>query len=76
MRVYYSCHYDGRECDKAIPKFNEKGVLIPESNKRIKKEYKGIISETTLDNSWDACDDCPRNYSLSGCCYGKLKIGD
>lgn len=75
MRVYYECHYDGKECDKAIPHFDDKGNLIPESNKEIKKQYSHNIAEDFLERSWDVCDKCSRNYCISGLCYGTLKIG-
>jgi len=76
MKAYYSCYYDGNECEKAIPKFNDEGYLIPESNKEIKKKYSHIISEHTLEEGWDICDNCPRNFSMSGCCHGNLKMGE
>lgn len=76
MRVYYECHYDGKECDKAIPHFDDKGNLIPVSNTEIKSKYGHIVADDCLERGWDICDECPRNYSLSGCCYGNLKIGE
>ena len=44
MRVYYSCYYDGKECKNAIPKFDDKGNLIPESNDKIKEKYTDLYS--------------------------------
>lgn len=74
MRAYYICHYDGKECGKAIPKFDDKGYLIPEPNEKIKEQYGNVVAPLTLDRGWDVCDKCDRNYSL-GMCYGKLQIG-
>lgn len=76
MRVYYSCYYDGKECKNAIPKFDDKGNLIPESNDKIKEKYGHFIAESYLNKCWDVCDKCDRNYTIGGCCYGRLKIGD
>ena len=73
MRAYYSCYYDGKECDKTVPKLDKDGYLIKESNKEIKKKYGHFLSKELLDNSWDVCDKCDRNYSISGCCYGRFK---
>ena len=75
MRVYYKCHYDGKECDKVVPRFDDKGNLIPEPNTEIKSKYGHIAANDCLERGWDICDKCPRNYSLSCCCYGDLKIG-
>ena len=76
MRAYYVCHYDGRECTNAIPKFDKKGYLITESNKEIKKKYGHFLADFVLNESWDVCDKCDRNLCMSGCCYGKLKLGE
>ena len=76
MRVYYNCYYDGRECKKVIPKLDKNGTVIQPSNKEIKEKYGHFLTEKTLDESWDACDKCDRNFSISGCCFGRLKIGD
>ena len=76
MRVKYICYYDGKECNKAIPKFDEKGNLIPEPNTKIKEKYGHFLSERYLDECWDVCDKCDRNCTIGGCCYGKLAIDD
>ena len=76
MRLYYACYYDGRECDKEIPKLDKNGTVIQPSNKEIKEKYKHIISEITLNESWDACDKCERNFSIGGYCHGRLNIGE
>ena len=75
-QAYYSCRYDGKDCDKAIPKFDDKGYLIPESNEKIKEKYGNMVAPFVLNESWDVCDDCKRNYCIGGCCYGRLKIRD
>lgn len=74
MRVFYNCYYDGKECDKTIPKFDEKGYLIPESNLYITARYKGLISESCLKCSWDICDKCERNRTIDGTCRGRLVV--
>lgn len=76
MRAYYKCYCDGRECDKAIPKFDKKGYLIQEPNKEIKEKYKNLISQQVLCMSWDKCDKCDRNDTIDGFCHGKLDIGE
>lgn len=76
MRVYYSCYYDGKECDKTVPKFDDKGYLIPEPNDKIKIKYGHFLAEHYLDECWDVCDKCERNCTIGGCCYGRLKIGE
>lgn len=62
MRIYYNCYYDGNECDKVIPKIDEQGNIIEEKHHKV------------IENSWDVCESCNRNYSL-GSCHGILKIG-
>ena len=76
MRAYYKCFYDGRECKNAIPKFDENGYLIPESNEVIKEKYSKGISEHIINDSWDKCDKCENNLTISGFCCGRLTIGD
>lgn len=61
MRLYYTCSYDGKECSNVIPKIDEKGNVIEEQHHNV------------VENSWDICERCDRNYSL-GSCYGNLKI--
>ena len=68
MRVYYKCYYDGRECNKVIPRFDDKGNLIPEPD----DEYK----DKSANKCWNVCIKCSRNLCIDGCCYGNLKIGD
>lgn len=69
LRVAYFCHYDGVECDRVIPKIDEKGVVIEPT--QIDKKARGISESSTC---WEACDKCPRNFSLGGGCYGRLRI--
>lgn len=68
-RLVYICHYDGNICDRVIPKIDEKGVVIHPNE--IDKSERGISEHNTC---WTSCDKCDRNYSLSGGCYGTLKI--
>lgn len=67
----YACGYDGYKCDKVVPSF-EGNVLVNPPNAEIKEKYAGIISELRLDESWDACDSCPRNCTIDGTCRGRL----
>lgn len=62
MRIYYSCCYDGNECDKVIPRVDEKGNILEE------KHHK------QMENGWDVCEKCDRNFCL-GSCHGVLKLG-
>ncbi len=73
MKLCYKCYYDGGKCDKAIPKF-VKGSLVKEKNTCIKERFKGVISEDTLNESWDACQECKRNHTISGFCNGILVV--
>lgn len=75
MKVYYECKYDGKKC-YVVPQVNKFGEIIPESNTEIKKKYQNCVSPSVLNECWDICDTCPRNYSLSAGCHGILKIGD
>ena len=74
IKAFYCCHYDGNECDKVVPKFDDKGYLIPEPNDKIKDKYGNVVLDTLLNEGWDICDECKRNYSLSAYCYGTLKM--
>ena len=38
MKLCYKCYYDGRKCERAVPKFDEDGNLIPEPNQQIKEK--------------------------------------
>ena len=73
-KAVYNCHYDGKQCEYAVPMFDKKGYLIPESNEKLKTTYSNIFSQRMIDGSWDKCLKCPRNYSIGGCCYGRLAI--
>lgn len=73
-KAVYNCHYDGNQCEYAVPKFDENGYLIPESNEQLENNYSNVYSQQTIDRSWDKCLRCPRNYSIDGCCYGRLEI--
>lgn len=72
-KLVYTCSYDGNLCDKVIPKFDEEGCLIPESNKELFEKYGKIINRDELERSWDICDNCSRNHTISGVNSGKLK---
>ena len=74
IKAIYKCHYDGNQCEYATPKFDECGCLIPESNEKLKTEYSKILAEPLINESWDRCIKCQRNYSISGCCHGQLTI--
>ena len=67
-KLYYECHYDGKTCDKVIPKVDENGVVIPP--KEIDKKAKGISEHVKC---WESCVSCPRNHAMS-MCHGRLKI--
>lgn len=71
-KLVYTCSYDGNLCDKVIPKFDEEGCLIPESNKELFEKYGHVVAHDILERGWDICDKCPRNFSM-GHPYGKLK---
>ena len=73
-KVIYNCHYDGKQCEYAVPKFDENGYLIPESNEQLKTTYPNIFSQHIIDRSWDKCLRCQRNLSIDGCCHGRLEI--
>lgn len=66
MKVIYKCHYDGKVCDKEIPKLDEQGNVISP------KEYNN--PDIVCEGAWKTCMDCQRNHSISGTCYGILKI--
>lgn len=42
MRLAYFCHYDGKECNKEIPKLNDVGEVIS-PKKLIQKINIGIL---------------------------------
>ena len=66
MKLVYKCHYDGKTCDKEIPKVDESGnVILP-------KEYKH--PNLCCDGDWETCMKCERNHCMSGTCHGELKI--
>jgi len=75
-KAIYVCYYDGKYCEKAIPKFDESGVLIEEPHDEIMKKYEGIIAKDQIENSWDICDKCDRNGCISGLCCGKIKLNN
>lgn len=64
-RLIYICHYDGKQCQLATPKLNSEGYLI---------EPPRVCPELYSDKGWEICRACKRNYSMSGNCYGTLKI--
>ena len=72
IKMVYKCQYDGSVCDKAIPKFDDEGYLIPESNKELFEKYHNKIADRFLEDGWDICDNCKRNHSMGGVCYGTL----
>lgn len=74
MRAFYDCRYDGSECNKVVPKFDDDGYEIPQSNSEILQKYDGIISKHVLDNAWDVCDNCERNCTIDGTCFGRLVL--
>lgn len=71
LKFCYVCSYDGCKCDKVTPRFKG-NILLNESHKEISERYTGLINEDTLNNSWDACEHCDRNHTISGFCYGNL----
>ena len=73
IQAIYDCKYDGNKCP-IVPKFDEKGFLIPESNEKLKSEYGKIFAKECIENSWDACMKCDRNFTISGTCRGMLKL--
>lgn len=73
MDLVYKCYYDGKTCDKVNVNVVD-GVIVRPSNEKIKKRYRGKISDELLDTSWDVCDSCRRNYSMSCCCSGHIEF--
>ena len=59
-KMVYKCLSDGELCYKAIPKFDEYGYLIPESNKKVLELFSGKIGDHILESAWDKCLDCSR----------------
>lgn len=72
IRLVYTCSYDGNVCDKATPKVDDEGYFIPESNKELFEKYSKVIADHVLEEGWDICENCPRNYSM-GKPHGVLK---
>ena len=72
IKMVYACIYDGKLCEQVIPKFDDDGYLIPESNKELFEKYGHTVTSDVLESGWDICDNCPRNFSM-GHPYGKLK---
>ena len=68
-RLVYKCKYDGRICDREIPKVNDKGMIIPP--KEIDKDKIGIAEHCTC---WESCIGCDGNRGLSYCPSGNLEI--
>lgn len=68
-RLIYKCNYDGKICDKVIPKVDDNGVIIPP--KEIDKKSYGITEHCTC---WESCLNCDRNYSMSIAPSGGLEI--
>lgn len=50
-KMVYKCLSDGELCDKAIPKFDENGCLIPESNKKVLELFSGKIGDHILESA-------------------------
>ena len=75
MDLVYKCNYDGKICDKVKVNVVD-GKIIRPSNEEIKKRYHGKIAEDILNHSWDICDSCRRNYSMSCCCNGYIEFAD
>ncbi len=71
-RLVYVCSYDGNICEKAIPKIDEDGYLIPESNKELLDKYRDQVDSNILEGAWDICEGCHRNLSVGYPC-GILK---
>lgn len=71
-RLVYVCSYDRNICEKAIPKIDENGYLIPESNKELLDKYGDQVDSNILESAWDICDRCSRNLSL-GYPHGMLR---
>ena len=57
-KLYWQCHYDGKECSK------EK-VNVVNGEVQEPKAFKDT-------GYWEVCEMCERNCSLSGHCYGWL----
>ncbi len=66
MKLIYECTCDRKPCDKEIPKINEAGEVIPP------ERLKSRVLNTT--HAWDVCRTCERERTISGVCYGSLKI--
>lgn len=73
-KAIYVCYYDGKKCEKAVPKFDENGVLIKESHENIMKKYGKIMNNEQISYSWDKCDSCKAGCTISGLCHGRLEI--
>lgn len=57
-RLIYVCSYDKSICEKVIPKIDENGYIIPESNKNLLYKYGSQVDSNILECGWDICDEC------------------
>ena len=68
-RLIYKCNYDGKICDKVIPRIDDNGVIVPP--KEIDKKSYGIAEHCTC---WTSCLGCSRNHSINIAPSGSLEI--
>ena len=68
-KLIYKCNYDGKICNKEIPKVDENGNII--EPKEIDKKSMGISEHYTC---WESCIGCDRNFSMSTAPSGRLEI--
>ena len=68
-KLIYKCNYDGKICNKEIPKVDENGNII--EPKEIDKKSMGISEHCTC---WESCIGCDRNFSISTAPSGRLEI--
>ena len=61
-QLIWECFYDGMQCDREMPRTNGAGYI----------EQPKLLNEHQ--DYWVACEDCERNFSLSGHCHGRLKV--
>ena len=68
-KLVYKCNYDGKICNKEIPKLDENGIILEPTE--IDKKSMGISEHCTC---WKSCIGCERNFSMSVAPSGRLEI--
>lgn len=69
VKLVYKCNYDGKICNKEIPKLDENGIILEPTE--INKKSMGISEHCIC---WKSCIGCERNFSISVAPSGRLEI--